>query len=98
MNWFGEHDVIARGFPAGRRPIAMTVLRGVCWLVFLIATSGAYGAEAEPAKRVLIISTGSRFSPGFAIADRAVLEALGKLPLTGNRNLRRESRSLALPK
>mgnify|MGYP002085113591 CR=1 FL=1 len=82
MNWFGEHDLIARASPAGRRPIAMTVLRGVCWLVFLIATSGAFGAESEPAKRVLIISTGSRFSPGFAIADRAVLEALGKLPLT----------------
>jgi signal transduction histidine kinase len=58
----------------------MTVLRGVCWLVFLLAASGAYGAEAKPAKRVLLISTGSRFSPGFTLVDRGILDALAKIP------------------
>jgi PAS domain S-box-containing protein len=57
-----------------------------CWSIYalaavvcLIVTSGAYAAEARPAKRVLLISTGSRFSPGFALVDQAVLEALEKI-------------------
>jgi len=82
MYWFGEHDIVAPALRTGRWPIAAIFLHWICALFFLVAAAGAYGAEAEPAKRVLIISTGSRFSPGFARADRAVLEALGKLPLT----------------
>src|SRR6266481_3973911 len=57
-----------------------------CWgiyalaaVVCLIVTSGAYAAQEGPAKRVLLISTGSRFSPGFALVDQAVLEALQKI-------------------
>jgi PAS domain S-box-containing protein len=51
------------------------------WIILcLIIASGAYAAEAEQAKRVLLISTGNRFSPGFGVADQAVLEALTKLP------------------
>jgi hypothetical protein len=45
-------------------------------IVCLIVTSGAHAAAAGPAKLVLLISTGSRFSPGFALVDQAVLEAL----------------------
>jgi hypothetical protein len=48
----------------------------LCVVGCLIVTSGAYGAEPGQAKRVLLISTGSRFSPGFALVDQAVLEAL----------------------
>ena len=81
MTWFAKHGVFAPASRTARWQTATFALLGVCWLVFLVAAAGAYGAEAEPAKRVLIISTGSRFSPGFALADRAVLEALGKLPL-----------------
>ena len=81
MNWFGEHDIAAPASPTGRWSIATILVQWICALIFMAAACGVYGAEAEPAKRVLIISTGSRFSPGFAIADRAVLEALGKLPL-----------------
>src|ERR1700741_673209 len=51
----------------------------LCAIVCLIVTSGAHAAAAAPAKRVLLISTGSRFSPGFALVDQAVLEALGKI-------------------
>src|SRR4029077_5969786 len=47
--------------------------------VCLILTGGDHAAQAESAKRVLLISTGSRFSPGFALVDQAVLEALGKI-------------------
>src|SRR6266481_9348513 len=57
-----------------------------CWgiyalaaVVCLIVTSGAYAAQEGPAKRVLLISIGSRFSPGFALVDQAVLEALQKI-------------------
>ena len=81
MNWFGEHDIVAPASRTGRGPIATIFLQWICSLVFMAAACGVYGAETETAKRVLIISTGSRFSPGFALADRAVLEALGKLPL-----------------
>jgi hypothetical protein len=81
MNWFGEHDIAAPASPTGRWSIATIFVQWICALIFMADACGVYGAEAEPAKRVLIISTGSRFSPGFAIADRAVLEALGKLPL-----------------
>jgi len=54
----------------------------LCALICLTVTSGAHGAQAGPAKRVLLISTGSRFSPGFAVVDQAVLQALAKIEST----------------
>jgi signal transduction histidine kinase len=58
-----------------------------CWAIYAlcvigcpIVTSAAQAAEAARGKRVLIISTGSRLSPGFALVDQGVLEALGKIP------------------
>src|SRR6266436_9318540 len=51
----------------------------LCAIGWLIVTDGAHAADAGPAKRVLLISTGSRFSPGFALVDQAVLEALGRI-------------------
>ena len=68
-----------RSYP---HPIRRFRCRGVYALfplVCLIFTSAAHAAEAGPAKRVLLISTGSRFSPGFALVDQTVLEALGKI-------------------
>jgi signal transduction histidine kinase len=59
---------------------AGAALPRVCLLICLIAVSGAYGAEAKTAKRVLLISTGSRFSPGFTLVDQTVLEALKTIP------------------
>ncbi|HEY6367551.1 MAG TPA: PAS domain S-box protein [Candidatus Binatia bacterium] len=56
------------------------IIYALCAIVCLIVTSDVYAAEAERAKRVLLISTGNRFSPGFALADQAVLEALAKIP------------------
>ena len=80
MKWVAEDEVTAHISPTGRRPISTIVLHVFCWLVFLVATSGAYGAAAKPAKRILLISTGSRFSPGFTLVDRAILEAVAKIP------------------
>ncbi|MGZ9261733.1 MAG: sensor histidine kinase [Candidatus Binatia bacterium] len=51
-----------------------------CSLFFMVAACGVYGADAKPAKRVLIISTGSRLAPGFILVDKQLLEALAKFP------------------
>jgi hypothetical protein len=59
----------------GRRAVC-----ALCVIVYLALTTGGHAADAERAKRVLVISTGSRFSPGFALVDKGVLEALGKVP------------------
>ena len=80
MNCFSRRGVVARASRAGRRSIAATVLGGFCGLVVLVAAVGAYGADAKPAKRVLLISTGSRFSPGFMRVDQDMLEALANVP------------------
>ncbi|MGE5214435.1 MAG: ABC transporter substrate binding protein [Nitrospirota bacterium] len=49
-------------------------------LIFFLSTA-AFAVEAQEgrAKRVLIISTGSRFSPGFILVDQQLLQALGKI-------------------
>jgi PAS domain-containing protein len=52
----------------------------LCALFIFAAVTTASGAESERDKRVLIISTGSRFSPGFALVDQGVLEGLAKIP------------------
>lgn len=52
----------------------------LCVIVYLAVTTGGHAADAERAKRVLIISTGSRFSPGYSLIDQGVLEALAKMP------------------
>jgi PAS domain S-box-containing protein len=54
----------------------------LCALFIFAAVTTASGAESERDKRVLMISTGSRFSPGFALVDQGVLEALAKIPST----------------
>ena len=45
-----------------------------------MATLELRAADGVRPKRVLIISTGSRLAPGFALVDQGILEALGKLP------------------
>ncbi len=77
MKCFVEHGVFARASRMGRRLIATTVLHGFCCVGFLVIASGAYGAEA---KRVLIISTGSRLAPGFVLVDQQLLQALVNIP------------------
>jgi len=52
----------------------------LCAIVCLIVTGSAHAADGARAKRALLISTGSRLSPGFALVDQGVLEALGKIP------------------
>jgi PAS domain S-box-containing protein len=49
-------------------------------LLSFVAANTASRAESPRPKRVLIISTGSRLSPGFTAMDRAILEELGKGP------------------
>jgi len=77
MKCLAEQGVFARASRMGRRLIATTVLHGFCCVVFLVIASGAYGAEA---KRVLIISTGSRLAPGFVLVDQQLLQALVNIP------------------
>jgi PAS domain S-box-containing protein len=55
------------------------VVHALCALFFFAAVTTVSCAEAGRAKRVLLISTGSRFSPGFALVDQGVLDALGKI-------------------
>ena len=52
----------------------------LCAIVCLIVTGSAHAADGARAKRALLISTGSRLSPGFALVDQGVLEALEKIP------------------
>ena len=52
----------------------------LCVFVLFAVISSVHAAETDSAKRVLIISTGSRFSAGFAVAHERILEALGKIP------------------
>jgi signal transduction histidine kinase len=80
MKWFAEHVMVAPASRTGRGLMVSAGLQVFFCLVFMVATSGAYGAEFTPAKRVLVISTGSRFSPGFTLVDRAILDALADLP------------------
>ena len=48
--------------------------------VFFAALAFAAEQPEIPAKRVLLISTGSRLAPGFLIVDQQILGALRKLP------------------
>ena len=52
----------------------------LCVFILFAAMGSVHAAETGSAKRVLIISTGSRFSAGFAVAHERILEALGKIP------------------
>ena len=70
---------MGHSYPRLIRSLECWSIYALCAIVCLIVTSGAHAAESRPAKRVLLISTGSRFSPGFALVDQAVLEALGKI-------------------
>jgi signal transduction histidine kinase len=74
---------MARSYPSLIRRFGCRSIYALCAIVCLIVTSAAYAAQEGPAKRVLLISTGSRFSPGFALVDQAVLEALAKIPSGG---------------
>jgi two-component system, LuxR family, sensor kinase FixL len=52
----------------------------LCLLSFLTAPNTAGSAETPRAKRVLIISTGSRLAPGFMLVDQQLTQALAKIP------------------
>ena len=67
---------MGRSYPRLIRRFGCWRIYALCAIVGLIVTSGAYAAQAGPAKRVLLISTGSRFSPGFALVDHA--RSIGK--------------------
>src|SRR5215813_4750926 len=71
---------MGRPHPSLIRHLGCWAIYAFCTIFCLIVTDGAHAAEAARAKRVLIISTGSRLSPGFALVDQGILEALGKIP------------------
>src|SRR4029450_10205701 len=74
-----RHLGMGRSYPTLMRRCSWRSIYALCAIVCLIVTGEAHGAEAGRVKRVLLISTGSRFSPGFEIVDQAVLQALGKI-------------------
>ncbi|MGZ8203344.1 MAG: ABC transporter substrate binding protein [Burkholderiales bacterium] len=49
-------------------------------ILFLTALASSAQAPESPAKRVLLISTGSRLAPGFMIVDQQILQALATIP------------------
>ncbi len=51
----------------------------LCMIVLLTAISSAHAADAGSAKRVLIVSTGSRFAPGFGLLEQNFVETLRQL-------------------
>src|SRR5499426_1191731 len=71
---------MGRPHPSLIRHLGCWAIYALCAIFCLIVTGGAHAAEAARTKRVLIISTGSRLSPGFALVDQGILEALGKIP------------------
>src|SRR5215831_8973713 len=71
---------MGRSHPSLIRHLGCWAIYAFCTIFCLIVTGVAHAAEAARAKHVLIISTGSRLSPGFALVDQGVLEALGKIP------------------
>src|SRR5262249_20219186 len=71
---------MGRSHPSLIRHLGCWAIYAFCTIFCLIVTGVAHAAEAARAKRVLIISAGSRLSPGFALVDQGVLEALGKIP------------------
>jgi PAS domain S-box-containing protein len=68
---------MGRSYPRLTRRFGCRTIYVLCATVCLIVTGGAHAAEVTPTKRVLILSTGSRLSPGFTLMDRAILKALG---------------------
>ena len=66
--------------PLAKLLLSLPVAVAFCAFFSFSPISAVDGAEALPVKRVLIISTGSRLAPGFAIVDRQLLQALEKIP------------------
>ena len=62
------------------RQANLLVVPALCALFIFAAVTRASAADGNRPKRVLIISTGSRLSPGFTLMDRAILEAMGNNP------------------
>ena len=59
-----------------RNPIRLILLHV---LFCLTAIGGVHASEAEQAKRVLIVSTGSTFAPGFTLAAQTATDTLRQL-------------------
>jgi PAS domain S-box-containing protein len=58
----------------------LLTIAALCLLSFFTAPNTAGTAETPPAKRVLIISTGSRMAPGFMLVDQQLLQAFATTP------------------
>jgi signal transduction histidine kinase len=67
-------------YPGLIRRFGCWAICALCAIGCLIVTSGAHAADADPAKRVLIISTATRLSPGFELVHQGVTETLAKIP------------------
>jgi PAS domain S-box-containing protein len=70
-------DRVIRTYTPTRRSLGPSV--ALCLIVCLLAVSSANAADAERAKRVLMVSTGSRISPGFGLVERKIFDTLQQL-------------------
>ncbi len=61
------------------RHLRYLVLYVLCTIVCLTVTTDIHGADSSKSKRVLIVSTGSSFAPGFTLAEQAAVDTLRQL-------------------
>ena len=75
---------LRNGNPADRPVTAPRRRLFALFFAVILFSAAAHSAEAQdsapPTKRVLIISTGTRLSPGFALLARGLDDVLGKVP------------------
>ncbi len=62
-----------------RRLLRYLVLYVLCAMVCLSVTTDIHGAASNSSKRVLIVSTGSTFAPGFTLAEQTAADTLRQL-------------------
>jgi two-component system, LuxR family, sensor kinase FixL len=74
-----DHSYPIQNLTSKFQCLARWALCAFCAIAYLTVTNGVNAADVG-AKRVLIISTGSRLAPGFVIVDQQLLRVLGNIP------------------
>ncbi len=69
----------ASRYLSNRPPRSLARLVGLTILLVSTTLASANSADSGRAKRVVMITTGSRFSPGFALAEQNALDTMAKL-------------------
>lgn len=75
VHWHGSST--CKSLPLKRRPPRSVI--ALALILILSTAASTVKAQVGRTKRVLIISTGSRFAPGFRIVDQQLFQALGQV-------------------